>query len=131
MAKATQASPADDFAATIAAALADEEFVALEKDGEGGDFNPTHDFHENPVLKGTYSGDVKVVETVNGKRNIHTFSQADGYEGPVEIWGSKILDEDLPKVTGMRCAVVFHGKVKNYNKFEVLPAKSAVARAAR
>ena len=116
-----------DFDAAIAAALADEEFVST-SDGNSGDFAPTHNFEDAPVLKGTYSGEVKSVDTKNGKRNIHVFSSADGYDGPVEIWGSKILDEELPKVAGMRCAVVFHGKVKNYNKFEVLAAKSAFGR---
>lgn len=104
----------------------DDEFDVPTSDGDSS-FFPVHDFEIQSKLLGTYSGEVKSVETKNGKRSIHVFSAADGYDGPVEIWGGTILDQELPKVAGMRCAVVFHGKVKNYNKFTVHPAKAALA----
>lgn len=110
--------------------LADEFEPAAPR--EDGDFAPTHEFTDDaPIVKGTYRGS-KEVKTSNGMRTKHIFRPADGYdEKGVELWGSKVLDEDLPPVLDTRCAVVWHGKIKPANgnafhKYEVLRAKGAV-----
>lgn len=112
--------------------LADEFEPPADPDGDGK-FAPTFEFtDETPILKGTYRGS-KQVKTANGMRTKHIFRPADGFDDKgVEIWGSKVLDEDLPDVTDTRCAVVWHGKIRPasgnpFHKYEVLRAKGAVA----
>lgn len=75
----------------------------------GGDFAPTHDFDEEPVLVGTYRGS-RSVSTRNGERLIHNFTTPDG--SPVDAWGTAILNSRLEKVAeGARVMVTSTGKL--------------------
>lgn len=85
----------------------DEEFAEVKGTG-GGDFPPTWDFDDEPVLKGTYTG--HEVKSIKGKdRVIHHFSNVDDLDDPDELgvnaWGTAILDDRLEGLEGKRVLV--------------------------
>lgn len=102
--------------------------------GGSGDFAPTHDFEENPVLVGTYTGS-RLVNTRNGERTIHSFITPDG--SPRDAWGAAIINSRLKSVPeGARVKITSTGKMvksertgRSSREFIVLVAKASLKQA--
>lgn len=96
----------------------------------GGEFAPTHDFEENDTLIGVYNGS-REVNTRNGERIIHNFTDANGDE--VDAWGAAIINSRLKDVpVGAKVKIVSTGQLiptKNGRKakeFKVFVAKGSL-----